>query len=303
MKNGAGTEALNTIVNVALVPQRSPFRYPGGKTWLVPQVRRWLASLSPRPRKLIEPFAGGGIVGLTAVFEGLTDEAVLVELDDDVAAVWQTILSDDALELADRIVAFDLSVDSVNDVLGSNPTTPMDKAFLTLLKNRVRYGGILASGACLVRQGENGRGLTSRWYPRTLKERVLHIAGMRDRITFIHGDGLQYLADGLHEPSYSWFIDPPYTVAGRRLYTHSDLDHERLFRVTSALAGEFLMTYDDAEEIRQLATRFGLDMEHVAMKSTKHEHKRELLVGRDLTWARQDLGVAQLVLDPALEHL
>ena len=26
-------------VNVASVPQRSPFRYPGGKTWLVPQVR------------------------------------------------------------------------------------------------------------------------------------------------------------------------------------------------------------------------------------------------------------------------
>ena len=24
------------IVNVASVPQRSPFRYPGGKTWLIP---------------------------------------------------------------------------------------------------------------------------------------------------------------------------------------------------------------------------------------------------------------------------
>lgn len=30
-------------VNVASVPQRSPFRYPGGKTWLVPYVRDWLA--------------------------------------------------------------------------------------------------------------------------------------------------------------------------------------------------------------------------------------------------------------------
>jgi len=25
------------IVNVAMVPQRSPFRYPGGKTWLIPE--------------------------------------------------------------------------------------------------------------------------------------------------------------------------------------------------------------------------------------------------------------------------
>jgi DNA adenine methylase len=36
------------IVNVASVPQRSPFRYPGGKTWLVPRVRRWLLDLHRR---------------------------------------------------------------------------------------------------------------------------------------------------------------------------------------------------------------------------------------------------------------
>jgi len=42
---------LNTsqIVNVASVPQRSPFRYPGGKTWLVPLVRQWLIGLPKLP--------------------------------------------------------------------------------------------------------------------------------------------------------------------------------------------------------------------------------------------------------------
>ena len=29
-----------SVINVASVPHRSPFRYPGGKTWLVPHVRR-----------------------------------------------------------------------------------------------------------------------------------------------------------------------------------------------------------------------------------------------------------------------
>ena len=28
------------VVNVASVPHRSPFRYPGGKTWLVPRIRQ-----------------------------------------------------------------------------------------------------------------------------------------------------------------------------------------------------------------------------------------------------------------------
>lgn len=79
------------MVNISQVPHRSPFRYPGGKTWLVPRVRTWLASLPGKPAIFVEPFAGGAIVGLTVGFEGLADHVVLVELDPQVAAVWQTI--------------------------------------------------------------------------------------------------------------------------------------------------------------------------------------------------------------------
>lgn len=43
------------IVNVATVPHRSPFRYPGGKTWLVPYIRQWLRSIKPAPTELAEP--------------------------------------------------------------------------------------------------------------------------------------------------------------------------------------------------------------------------------------------------------
>jgi hypothetical protein len=66
------------VVNVASVPQRSPFRYPGGKTWLIPRVRQWLRSLEIRPTVLVEPFAGGGIVGLTTAFEELAAHVVLL---------------------------------------------------------------------------------------------------------------------------------------------------------------------------------------------------------------------------------
>src|SRR4030042_415722 len=97
------------VTNVASVPHRSPFRYPGGKTWLVPEVRRWLGSLARRPRVFCEPFCGGGTVGLSVLFEGLTDGVMLIELDEDVAAVWQTMLNGQADELIDRIGRFQIS--------------------------------------------------------------------------------------------------------------------------------------------------------------------------------------------------
>lgn len=59
----AANVSAETPVNVAAVPQRSPFRYPGGKTWLVPYARTWLSNLYPKPAVLIEPFAGGRLSG------------------------------------------------------------------------------------------------------------------------------------------------------------------------------------------------------------------------------------------------
>src|SRR5690348_15168944 len=91
------------LVNVAQIPQRSPFRYPGGKTWLVPHVRTWLKSLPTKPSMFVEPFAGGGIVSLTVAFEDLADRVLMVELDHNVAALWKTILSDDNQWLAEQI--------------------------------------------------------------------------------------------------------------------------------------------------------------------------------------------------------
>lgn len=105
------------IVNVASVPQRSPFRYPGGKTWLVPHIRQWFAQMAIRPATFIEPFAGGGIISLTVAFEHLADHIIMVELDDDVAAVWETILDGNGEWLANKIVHFDLTHETVQAAL------------------------------------------------------------------------------------------------------------------------------------------------------------------------------------------
>ena len=98
----------NRIVNVAQVPKYSPFRYPGGKTWLVPTIRKWLRSLSASTLRFYEPFAGGGIVSLTVAFEQLADHVTMVELDAEVAAVWKTIIDGNADWLANRIVSLSL---------------------------------------------------------------------------------------------------------------------------------------------------------------------------------------------------
>jgi len=276
------------IVNVASVPQRSPFRYPGGKTWLIPRVRQWLRSLPQKPCELIEPFAGGGIVSLTAAFENLTQKVTMVEIDEQVAGVWQTILHGQGEWLAERIAAFELTSETVQTEIGTVRTETYERAFQTILRNRINHGGILAPGTGVLKQGENGKGLTSRWYPQTLKKRIMDIQTVKDKIRIIQGDGLQILRNNAHRPDAVFFIDPPYTASGKkagaRLYAHNELDHEELFAIAETLAGDFLMTYDNAEGVAVLAKKHGFSARTIPMKNTHHAEMTELLIGRNLDW-------------------
>jgi DNA adenine methylase len=273
-------------VNVASVPQRSPFRYPGGKTWLVPYVRSWLASRAVPVSILIEPFAGGGIAGLTAGFERLAGHVILVENDLNVSAVWQAILGGQAEWLANTISSFELTKENALRVLRREPTTQRERAFAAILRNRVQRGGIMAAGASLMKAGENGRGLHSRWYPDTLARRIREIAQVRDRFSFIEGDGVEVIRRHADVPDAAFFVDPPYTIASRRLYQNWQIDHHALFGLLRRVKGDVLLTYDHTREIAALATEFDFETKAIAMKNTHHAKMTELLIGKDLGWLR-----------------
>ena len=280
------------VVNVASVPHRSPFRYPGGKTWLVPRIRQWLKSFERPPSLLIEPFAGGAIVGLTAAFEELVEHVILVELDAQIAAVWKTLLSSDAAWLADRILSFKLTIENVRSQLSKENGEIREQAFSAILKNRTYHGGILAPGSALIKTGENGKGIRSRWYPETLAKRIRDISKIRDRFTFIHGDGIDIIQSHRHKKQAVFFIDPPYTAgevgkrAGSRLYVHHHLDHKKLFTVASRVSGDVLLTYDDDPSVRSLAREHSFKVVPIAMKNTHHARMTELLIGTNLEWIR-----------------
>ena len=274
--------AESKIVNVATLPLRSPFRYPGGKTWLIPLVRKWLSSMPKKPETFVEPFAGGGIISLTVAMEALAKQVVMSEIEPGVAAAWRVFLNGSSERFVQRILDFDISRKAVVEELSKPPETEIDLAFQTILKNRTHRGGIVAQGASLVRAGENGKGVASRWYPQTLAKRIKEIKRHSHRIRFEEEDAFETINEFLSEPSAVFFIDPPYTyggkAAGKRLYTFSEVDHLALFDLLSKAKGRFLATYEDSPEVRRLAETYGFSCERVSMKNTHHAKMTELIV-------------------------
>lgn len=272
------------VANVASVPQRSPLRYPGGKTWLIPHIRAWLKCGAPHPL-LVEPFAGGGTVSLTAVDENLVEKAIMVELDRDIAAFWRAVLCCGP-DLAERVEGFRPTRKRIEKLERQAPNDVVEHAFRTLVMNRTRRGGVLAPGATLIKQGEYGNGVASRWYPETLKNRLTEIQTYADRITFCETDGMRFLEDvAIHRADACFFLDPPYGTAGKgagsRLYAHSVVDHAKLFELMAVSEGNFLMTYNYSDDIVPLVRAHGFHAAVVVMKNTHHLQKRELIITRD----------------------
>jgi len=210
----------------------------------------------------------------------------LCELDPDVAAVWTVIFGGQAEQLADRVRDFKLNPETVRAVIDSRPRSRLDRAFRTIIRNRVLHGGILAPGASLMKEGENGKGLGSRWYPETLYRRIMTIGIHKRMFGAVCLDGIGMIRANARRPDVAFFVDPPYTVAGQRLYSFHEVDHAAVFATCARVKGDVLMTYDDTEEVRALARRHQLDCALVPMKSRQHTLKDELLIGRDLSWIK-----------------
>lgn len=212
----------------------------------------------------------------------------MVELDEQVAAVWQSIVDGHADWLINKILTFELNKQNVAFELSKNHPDIKNIAFQTILKNRTYHGGILAPGSGLVKYGENGKGLSSRWYPLTLAKRIEAIDYVRNRLEFLHGDGTKIMRTYAPKSDVVYFIDPPYTAggkrAGARLYKHYDIDHEHLFKLCKTLKGDFILTYDNADEVKSLANKYGFEMKPISMKNTHHAEMTELVIGKDLSW-------------------
>lgn len=273
-------------VNVSQVKQISPFRYPGGKTWFVPYFLSHLNSIDMKFERLIEPFVGGGIISLSLVHLKLVPHAIMIEKDEEVAAVWQTIFYGNCDYLVNRILTFELTPEKAIEVLSSDNNMLEERAFRTILKNRTRHGGIIAGGSGFLKRGEGGKGISSRWYPETICKRIRIIREMKDCITFHQGDGFEFINKYQDDDSAIFFVDPPYTSskkrAGSRLYKYSVIDHEQLALSLSCVKGSVVITYDFDEDIVNLMESCGFRCEKIPMRGTHNSIRYELMITNNI---------------------
>ena len=275
-------ECKQKAVNVSSVKQLSPFRYPGGKTWLIPTLKEWFQLLPKRPSFFVEPFLGGGIVSLTVGHDNLADKIIMSELDSEISAVWKTIIYGNISWLINKILTFNLTTENANFEITTPRYSIEEIAFKTILKNRIYHGGIIAPGAGMLKSGENGKGIKSRWYPETICKRIQLIQKFKHKFEFYEKDAFEIIDNYLLKNNVVFFIDPPYTAskkrAGSRLYRYHEIDHYKLFSIFKSSVNPFIFTYDNSDEIKSLCCEFHYNYKEIPMKNTHNLTQKELII-------------------------
>lgn len=241
----------------------SPLRYPGGKT----QLSKHIASIIKRNDLLggtyAEPYAGGAGVAVYLLLFGHVREIHINDIDHSVYAFWYS-LKEQPDELCKKIRETPVTIDNwhIQKAIQQHQEDYdiFDIGFSTFFLNRTNRSGILKGG---IIGGQNQDGiykLDCRYNKANLIERIERIAKHKEHIHISNLDAIEFLTANkeVFGDKTLVYLDPPYYNKGQQLYinyyTHND--HVRLKEYVSQLEGNWIITYDDAEEIKELYRSF-----------------------------------------------
>jgi DNA adenine methylase len=236
-----------------------PLRYPGGKARLAPFFKTLVRDNLLLDGTYVEPFAGGGAVGLCLLLHGYVERIFLNDLSAPVYAFWRALL-DEPERFRQRILQINLTTKEwlnqrrIFQEHGGAPS--FEIGFATFFLNRTNHSGVLNGGMIGGHAQKSTYGLDARFNRHELAARIKRIARCRSKITVLNLDAAK-LIENVQEIAGSarplLYIDPPYYRKGRDLYYdyYKSEDHNNLRDTVAQLNADvpWVVSYDAEPEI------------------------------------------------------
>lgn len=236
-----------------------------------------------------EPFAGGAGIAVSLLLDGDVDRIYLNDFDPSIYAFWYAVLHHTD-ELCQKIAQATLDMDEWRKQRGvyfSDDADRVSKGFATLFLNRTNRSGIIKAGVIGGLAQTGNYKMACRFMKPELIRKIRRIAACRERIHLTCLDAVEFVETVLPKTAQNTLVnlDPPYFGKGRELYTnfYTAKDHALLAHSVYQIARRWMVTYDDAPEIRNLYKQF-------PMFSSKLNYSAQT----------KRVGAELLVLDPSL---
>lgn len=264
----------------------SPLRYPGGKGKLAPYLTDVLRQNGLEGAHYAEPFAGGAAVALELLFSERVKHIHINDIDINVYSFWHSVINDSAA-FVDRILDTPIDVNSWLEAreIKRHPErhTRLEIGFAAFFLNRTNRSGILNGGVIGGLEQNGDWKIDCRFNREDLAQRVKRIGIYRSRISLTQLDAAEFLGEHIKTINNRCllYIDPPYYVKGAFLYQnhYRHEDHARLASVISSISDHrWIVSYDNAEQIRRLYSRFDQEQFSINYSARNHGKGTEVMI-------------------------
>jgi DNA adenine methylase len=225
---------------------KSPLRYPGGKTRAISFLQDVLQTEYPTRKILLSPFLGGGSFELAMASEGYTVHAN--DLFAPLALFWNEV-KNHPQELATHVQnQMPVSKEKFQEFRSKilTDTTPLQIASMYFIINRCSFSGSTFCG------GYSAQAASERLTPSSLE--TLKQVNLT-RVTISNLDVLEFLKKYPQTAQTVLYADPPYFISsyiyGRDGDLHESFDH-KAFAEAIQKRSDWMISYNDCEYIRSL---------------------------------------------------
>ena len=269
--------------------QLSPLRYPGGKAKFYNNIIKIFNDNNIEKPIYCEAFAGGAGLALLLLKNNIVDKLILNDIDKSIYCFWKSILDFNKefceminsvnIDLVEREIQKKIQKDK--DILDLTKKSNILKlGFSTFFLNRVNRSGIIRAGVIGGIEQNGNYKMDCRFNKNNLIERIKEINKYKKKIEFYNLDAIDFLKKIENKKKIFIFFDPPYFQKGKDLYTNFYMieDHINLAKHISNLKQDWITTYDNTEEIKEIYSEFQIKEFDILYSLEKKRKAKEILI-------------------------
>ena len=269
--------------------QLSPLRYPGGKAKFYNNIIKIFNDNNIEKPIYCEAFAGGAGLALLLLKNNIVDKLILNDIDKSIYCFWKSILEFNKefceminsvnIDLVEREIQKKIQKDK--DILDLTKKSDILKlGFSTFFLNRVNRSGIIRAGVIGGIEQNGNYKMDCRFNKNNLIERIKEINKYKKKIEFYNLDAIDFLKKIENKKKIFIFFDPPYFQKGKDLYTNFYMieDHINLAKHISNLKQDWITTYDNTEEIKEIYSEFQIKEFDILYSLEKKRKAKEILI-------------------------
>ncbi|MCY7007091.1 hypothetical protein OCK72_00335 [Fusobacterium simiae] len=270
----------------------SPLRYPGGKAKFYNNIIKIFKDNNIEKPIYCEAFAGGAGLALLLLKNNMVNRLILNDIDKSIYCFWKSIL-DFNEEICNMIKLIDINlyerekqkkIQENKDNLNLTKKSDILKlGFSTFFLNRVNRSGIIRAGVIGGIEQNGNYKMDCRFNKGNLIERIKQINKYKTKIEFYNLDAIDFLKKiGAIDNTFIFF-DPPYFKKGKDLYTnfYTKDDHIKLAKYISNLKQNWITTYDNTKEIREIYSNYKIKEFDIFYSLERKRKAKEILICKE----------------------